>query len=77
MTINHIDHLDTIRPRRIDKKTADHKQSKEEFSDETIERLAKEFTAKVLEHIFSLAEVLLFLLERKNSPINAIIGMED
>jgi hypothetical protein len=36
--------------------------------------LAKDFAAKVPEHNFSPAEVLSFLLERKNSPIDAVNG---
>ncbi len=59
------------------KQTPDHKQSKEEFDDETIERLAKDFAAKVPEQVFSPAEVLSFLLEWKNSPSDAVIGVED
>ncbi|KAF4772393.1 hypothetical protein N7455_007669 [Penicillium solitum] len=59
------------------KQMADHQQSKEEFDDERIEGLAKDFAAKVPEHNFSPAEVLSFLLERKNSPIDAVNGVQD
>ncbi|KAJ6078258.1 hypothetical protein N7467_008011 [Penicillium canescens] len=58
------------------KQTADH-QSKEEFDDESIEGLAKDFAAKVPENNFSPAEVLSFLLERKNSSIDAVTGVQD
>ena len=59
------------------KQTPDHKQSKEQFGDEAIEKLAKDFASKVPEEIFSPAEVLSFLLERKNSPFNAVTNVEN
>ncbi|EDN03759.1 hypothetical protein I7I51_05369 [Histoplasma capsulatum] len=41
--------------------------------DETIDRLAREFAAKIPDHLFSPAEILLsFLLERKQSPTDAV-----
>ncbi|KAJ5549664.1 hypothetical protein N7535_002399 [Penicillium sp. DV-2018c] len=39
--------------------------------------LAKDFAATVPEHNFSPAEVLSFLLERKNSHIDAVNGVQD
>ncbi|KAJ5183265.1 hypothetical protein N7492_000881 [Penicillium capsulatum] len=59
------------------KQTPDHKQAKEYFGEETIERLAKDFASKVPEQVFSPAEVLSFLLERKNSPVDAVTSVED
>ncbi|KAJ5111738.1 hypothetical protein NUU61_001368 [Penicillium alfredii] len=58
------------------KQTPDHKQAKKQSSDETIERLAKDFASKVPDQIFSPAEVLSFLLERKNSPFDAVTAVE-
>ncbi|OJD10512.1 hypothetical protein ACJ73_09770 [Blastomyces percursus] len=49
-----------------------------EFDNETIERLAGEFAAKVPDQVFSPAEILLsFLLERKQSPTDAVADVED
>lgn len=59
------------------KQTADHQQSKGEFDNETIKSLANDFAAKVPEHNFRPAEVLSFLGERKNSPIDAVTGVQD
>ena len=44
--------------------------------DKTVERLAKEFTAKVPKLEFSPAEILSFLLEHKQSPGEAIDSVE-
>jgi mitochondrial chaperone BCS1 len=44
--------------------------------DKTVERLAKEFTAKVPKLEFSPAEILSFLLEHKQSPGEAIGNVE-
>lgn len=51
--------------------------SQEELDDEKIERLAKDFAAKVPEQVFSPAEVLSFLLERKDSPSEATTNVDD
>ncbi|KAJ5791084.1 uncharacterized protein N7518_008095 [Penicillium psychrosexuale] len=59
------------------KQTPDHKESKHEFGDETIERLADEFASMVPDQFFSLAEVLSFLLEQKNSLFGAVTGVEN
>lgn len=59
------------------KQTPNHNQPKEEFSDEAIKRLALDFAAKVPKQVFSPVEVLSFLLERKNSPSDAVIGVDD
>ena len=45
------------------KQTPGHKQSKRQFGDETIERLADNFASKVPDQFFSPAEVLSFLME--------------
>ncbi|EDN04866.1 predicted protein [Histoplasma mississippiense (nom. inval.)] len=48
------------------------------IDDETIDRLAGEFAAKIPEHLFSPAEILLsFLLERKQSPTDAVADVEN
>jgi chaperone BCS1 len=52
------------------------KQCNEEYDDETIKGLARDFTNKMPEHVFSPAEVLSFLLERKKSPYNAVSSVE-
>ncbi|KAI2791694.1 Mitochondrial chaperone BCS1 [Penicillium oxalicum] len=77
MTTNHIEHLDEalIRP-GLFKQTPGHKQSKRQFGDETIERLADNFASKVPDQFFSPAEVLSFLMEQKNSPFGAVTGVE-
>ncbi|KAJ5043551.1 hypothetical protein NUH16_000340 [Penicillium rubens] len=59
------------------KQTADNKESKHEFGDETIERLAYDFASKVPDQVFSPAEVLSFLLEQKNSPFGAVTSVEN
>lgn len=59
------------------KRTLDFKQPEERFGDETIDRLAENFASKVPDQVFSPAEVLSFLLERKNSPIDAVNGVKD
>ncbi|OJD20820.1 hypothetical protein ACJ73_07842 [Blastomyces percursus] len=49
-----------------------------EFDNETIERLAGEFAAKVPDQVFRPAEILLsFLLERRQSPTDAVADVED
>ncbi|KAL2859965.1 P-loop containing nucleoside triphosphate hydrolase protein [Aspergillus lucknowensis] len=53
------------------------KHSMEEVNGEMIERLAIEFAAKVPEMVFSPAEVLSFLLERKKSPAAAVSDVQD
>ncbi|KAI3092598.1 hypothetical protein CBS147333_10221 [Penicillium roqueforti] len=59
------------------KRTLDFKQPEERFSDKTIDRLTKNFASKVPDQVFSPTEVLSFLLERKNSPIDTINGVKD
>ncbi|KAJ5593451.1 hypothetical protein N7537_010355 [Penicillium hordei] len=59
------------------KQTADHKESKHKFGDETIERLANDFASKMPDQVFSPAEVLSFLLEQKNSPFSAVTSVEN
>lgn len=54
-----------------------YKHSKEETNDEIIESLANDFAARVPGKIFSPAEVLSYLLERKSSPVSAVSGVED
>ncbi|KAJ5645749.1 hypothetical protein N7507_011760 [Penicillium longicatenatum] len=44
--------------------------------DETFNSLAYEFASKVPEQVFSPAEVLSFLLERKKSPFDAVSYVE-
>ena len=65
MTTNHIEHLDEalIRPGRPDKRV--HSQ------------LADDFASMVPDQFFSLAEVLSFLLEQKNSLFGAVTGVEN
>ncbi|OJD12120.1 hypothetical protein AJ78_07241 [Emergomyces pasteurianus Ep9510] len=56
----------------------DQRNTGKEFNDETIERLAGEFAVKVPDQVFSPAEILLsFLLERKQSPTDAVTDVED
>ncbi|EDN02518.1 predicted protein [Histoplasma mississippiense (nom. inval.)] len=56
----------------------DQRTTGKEFDDETIERLADEFAAKVPDQVFSPAEILLsFLLERKQSPTDAVADVEN
>ncbi|KAF7586793.1 hypothetical protein BBP40_008339 [Aspergillus hancockii] len=59
------------------KLTPDHKRAKNQSGDEMIERLANDSSSKVPDQVFSPAEVLSFLLERKNSPFDAVTAMED
>jgi chaperone BCS1 len=59
------------------KQMPDHKDSKHQLGDETIERLANDFSSKVPDQVFSPAEVLSFLLEQKNSPFGAVTGVEN
>ncbi|KAJ5998010.1 hypothetical protein N7522_009670 [Penicillium canescens] len=58
------------------KQTPDHNQSKKQLGDDTIARLANDFASKVPDEVFSPAEVLSFLLEQKNSPFDAVAGVE-
>ena len=51
------------------------KQCNEEY-DEMVEGLARDFANKMPEHVFSPAEVLSFLLERKKSPYDAVSCVE-
>lgn len=44
--------------------------------DKTVVRLAEEFAAKIPEQVFSPAEILSFLLERKQSPTDATADIE-
>jgi chaperone BCS1 len=57
------------------KQTPDHQESKHEFGDKTIERLANDFASKVPDQVFSPAEVLSFLLEQRNSPFGAVTSV--
>lgn len=59
------------------KRTLDFKQPEERFGDEIIDRLAENFASKVPDQVFSPTKVLLFLLERKNSPIDTVNGIKD
>jgi chaperone BCS1 len=54
-----------------------HKHSIEEIDDEIIKTLASEFAAKVPEKVFSPAQLLSFLLERKKSPARAVSEVEE
>ncbi|EPS29046.1 hypothetical protein PDE_03993 [Penicillium oxalicum 114-2] len=58
------------------KQLPNQKQCNEESDDETIEGLARDFASKMPEQVFSPAEVLSFLLERKKSPLDAVSGVE-
>ncbi|GIK05443.1 hypothetical protein Aspvir_009553 [Aspergillus viridinutans] len=58
------------------KQLPNQKQYNSEYDDETIERLARDFASKLPEQVFSPAEVLSFLLERKKSPYDAVSGVE-
>ncbi|KAJ6021257.1 P-loop containing nucleoside triphosphate hydrolase protein [Penicillium herquei] len=52
------------------------KQCNEAYDDEAFNTLAHEFASKVPEQVFSPAEVLSFLLERKKSPSDAVSCVE-
>jgi chaperone BCS1 len=52
------------------------KQCNEAYDDEAFNTLAHEFASKVPEQVFSPAEVLAFLLERKKSPSDAVSCVE-
>ncbi|KAL4950835.1 P-loop containing nucleoside triphosphate hydrolase protein [Aspergillus filifer] len=54
-----------------------HKHATEDIDDENMEGLAIKFAAKVPEKIFSPAEILSYLLERKKSPVRAVSEVED
>lgn len=58
------------------KQLPNQKQRNKEYGDKTIDGLAGEFASKVPEQLFSPAEVLSFLLERKKSPYDAVSGVE-
>ena len=58
------------------KQSPNQKQCSEEYDDETIERLARDFASKMPEQVFSPAEVLSYLLERKKSPLDAVSCVE-
>lgn len=59
------------------KQLPNQKQGNEEYDDETIEGLARAFASKMPEQVvFSPAEVLSFLLERKKSPLDAVSCVE-
>jgi chaperone BCS1 len=58
------------------KQLPNQKQSNEECDQETVEGLARDFASKMPEQVFSPAEVLSFLLERKKSPYDAVSGVE-
>jgi chaperone BCS1 len=58
------------------KQLPNQKQCNEESDDETTEGLARDFASKMPDQVFSPAEVLSFLLERKKSPLDAVSGVE-
>ncbi|KAJ5240024.1 hypothetical protein DTO027B5_4654 [Paecilomyces variotii] len=58
------------------KQLPNQKQCNEKFDQETVEGLARDFASKLPEQVFSPAEVLSFLLERKKSPYDAVSGVE-
>jgi chaperone BCS1 len=58
------------------KQLPNQKQCNEEYDDETIDGLSRDFASKMPEQVFSPAEVLSFLLERKKSPYDAVSGVE-
>jgi chaperone BCS1 len=58
------------------KQLPNQKQRNEECDQETVEGLARDFASKMPEQVFSPAEVLSFLLERKKSPYDAVSGVE-
>ncbi|KAI2749404.1 hypothetical protein DTO013F2_5465 [Penicillium roqueforti] len=58
------------------KQSPNQKQRNKEYDDKTIEGLARDFASKMPEQIFSPAEVLSFLLERKKSPSDAVSCVE-
>lgn len=62
--------------RTVFKQLPNKKQCNERYDDEIIEGLARETASKVPEQVFSPAEVLSFLLERKKSPYDAVSGIE-
>lgn len=58
------------------KQLPNQKQCNEAYDDETFDTLAQEFASKVPEQVFSPAEVLSFLLERKKSLSDAVSCVE-
>ncbi|KAI2872838.1 hypothetical protein CBS11852_10824 [Aspergillus niger] len=58
------------------KQLPNQKKRNEECDQETVEGLARDFASKMPEQIFSPAEVLSFLLERKKSPYDAVSDVE-
>ncbi|KAJ6163943.1 P-loop containing nucleoside triphosphate hydrolase protein [Penicillium chermesinum] len=58
------------------KQLPNQKQCNQKYNDETIEGLARDFASKIPEEVFSPAEVLSFLLERKKSPYDAVSSVE-
>ncbi|KAJ5644222.1 P-loop containing nucleoside triphosphate hydrolase protein [Penicillium longicatenatum] len=58
------------------KQLPNQKQCNEVYDDETFSTLAQDFASKVPEQVFSPAEVLSFLLERKKSPSDAVSCVE-
>ena len=58
------------------KQLPNQKQRNEEHDQETVEGLARDVASKMPEQVFSPAEVLSFLLERKKSPYVAVSGVE-
>ncbi|KAJ5712334.1 hypothetical protein N7493_008802 [Penicillium malachiteum] len=52
------------------------KRINEEYDDKTFNSLAHEFASKVAEQVFSPAEVLSCLLERKKSPLDTVSCVE-
>jgi chaperone BCS1 len=55
----------------------DHRSPERKIDDETIEMLANEFAAKMPEQVFSPAEILSFLLDRKKSPADAVADVTE
>ncbi len=45
-------------------------------NDETVKRLANEFTTKIPKQIFNPAKIISFLLKHKQSPTNIIVNVE-
>lgn len=62
--------------RTVFKQMPSQKQCNEEYDDEAIEAFARDFASKVLDQVFSPAEVLSFLLECKKSPSDAVSCVE-